>query len=230
MRRAVDGSPFISSVHGQRTSMGMYGKHLGYDYAGYNLVVRAPENLVITGLFSGGSGGNYIEANSGNRTHRFLHLKRNSVFSAFKVRVGQSIPEGTEIGRSGRSGFVTGAHLHHDTRKKGTAWNSSFSNYIDWEKIIRSTPAPTQPRYKMPAIGSRIQLTKGFHRTTYRAGTRTKAGTLVVRDNTYIYTVRAYDPRYSNRILLNSRSAGGDGVALALFYFSGKPIEGWKAI
>jgi len=230
MRRAVDGAPYISSVHGEKTSMGMYGKHLGYDYVGDNRIVRAPEGLVITGLFSGGGGGNYIEANSmrGTRTHRFLHLRRNSLFSTFKVKVDQLVPEGAEIGRSGRTGIVTGAHLHHDVRKKGTAWNSNFGNYIDWEKLI--VPALAPPTSKMPRIGSRIQLIKGFDRNTFRAGTQTKAGKLVVKDNTYIYTIRAYDPRYPYRILINSKSAGGDGVALALFYTSGAIIKGWKQI
>jgi hypothetical protein len=80
----------------------------------------------------------------------------------------------------------------------------------------------------MPNIGSQIKLTKGTTRNTFKAGTTTVAGTIRVTDETFIYTVHGYDPKYPNRILINSKSAGGNGVALALFYTNGARIDGWQ--
>ncbi len=219
MRRAVHGNPTITSRHGQRTNMGMYGKHLGYDYLVVNQPVVAPESMVITGLFYGGSGGNYIEAR-GKYTHRFLHLSRHSVFKRFNVSVGQTIPEGTEFARSGNTGVTTGAHLHHDTRKNGTSWNSGFDNYVDWENIIAVAPPPVPG---MPPVGSSVRFT--VSRTAFVAGTTTVKGTLLPD----IRIVRGYDPTYSNRILVNSASVG-NGVAVALYYTNGVKIDGWKLI
>lgn len=89
----------------------------------------------------------------------------------------------------------------------------------------RSTPNTT---FTMPPVGTVIQLLPGFQRTTFRAGTGIGAGVINPKDNSYVYTVRGYDPVYKNRVLINSKSAGGDGIALALYYVSGKVIPGWK--
>lgn len=223
MRRALYGNPRISSTHGERTNLGSFGRHLGYDYAVSNQPVVAPEDMIVIGLYHGGSGGNYIEAR-GKYTHRFLHLSRHSVWRRFNVRVGQLIKEGTVFAKTGNTGFTTGPHLHHDTRRNGTAWNSSFANYVDWEKLIK------KPVFKMPKVGSKIQLIPTDLRTTFRNGTTTRAGAIRVTNNTFIYTVRGYDKKYPNRILINSRSAGGDGVSLALFYTNGVKIPKWKQL
>jgi len=108
-------------------------------------------------------------------------------------------------------------------RPKYLGWGESINGVrvISYVGLLISAP-------KMPAIGSKIKLANGTRRTTFRAGTQTQAGVLKVTDETFIYTIRAYDPRYPNRILINSRSAGGDGVALALFYTNGNKIDGWQ--
>lgn len=227
MRRAVDGNPTQTSKHGG-PGTGHFKLHLGYDYLVKFAPVKAPVAMTITGLYSGGAGGNYIEANDGTYTHRFLHLK------SFNVSKGQRVSEGQTIATSGNTGAVTGAnggyHLHHDVRKQGTAWNASFSNYIDWEKKIAANPPPQSGGLDMPAVGSRIQLVPTITRTTFRAGTTNVAGSIRVTDNTFNYTVRGYDSKFPGRIIINSKSGGGDGVALALYYVSGKRIDGWKKI
>lgn len=222
MRRALNGNVNISSRHGQSTTMGAYGKHLGYDYAGNGMTVVAPEDITVIGLYSGGSGGYYIEA-KGKYTHRFLHLRRYSTFSSFGVKVGQVIKEGTAFATSGNSGKVTGPHLHHDVRKNGTAWNSAFDNFVDWEKLI--VAAPTPPTSKMPGVGQIVNITKGVTRNVFQAGTTTVAKQIYAKDNTYNYIVRGYDPKYSYRILINSGSMSG--VALALYDVAGNKIDGW---
>lgn len=85
-------------------------------------------------------------------------------------------------------------------------------------------------KYNMPSVGSKIKLAKGITRTTFVAGTTKVAGKIYVKDNTYIYTVRGYDPVYKNRIIINSASGGGNGVALALYYINGNKIDGWSKV
>jgi len=99
-----------------------------------------------------------------------------------------------------------------------------------WRVVGLLRPRTAKPAIKMPPVGSKIQLIPKDTRNTYKAGTTKKAGTIRVTDNTFIYTVRGYDPVYGGRILINSASAGGDGVALALFYTNSVRIEGWRQI
>lgn len=84
------------------------------------------------------------------------------------------------------------------------------------------------PKTQMPSVGQVIHLDNPQVRTTFKAGTTTQAGVLRVTDNSFNYTVRGYDPKYPNRILINSSSAGGNGVALALYYTNGNKIGGWS--
>lgn len=226
MRRCVDGNPTQTSVHGQKTNTGFFGRHLGYDYLVKNASVWAPVGgKVVTSGWSD-SLGNWVElAGSDGRTHRFAHLSHRD------VSAGQTVAEGQRLGISGNTGQVVGTnggyHCHHDVRKGGTKWNDSFDNYVDWEKLLAEA---NKPQSNMPAVGSKIQLLPVDTRTTYRAGTTTEAGKIHVKDGTYVYVVRGYDPKYPNRVLINSESAGGDGVALALYYTNGQLIPGWKKV
>lgn len=108
-------------------------------------------------------------------------------------------------------------------------------NFVGWGesinevRVIEHVPDPV-PTPKMPPVGSKVQLIPVDTRTTYRAGTTTMAGKIHVTDNTFVYTVRGYDLNYPGRILINSASAGGDGVALALYYTNGQVVPGWKVI
>lgn len=106
-----------------------------------------------------------------------------------------------------------------------------WSTSVDGVAVIQQVVAPTPPAgLDMPAIGSRIQLIPKDVRTTFKAGTASKAGVINVTDNTFKYVVRGYDAKYPGRILINSASAGGDGVGLALYYVGGAKIPGWQRI
>ncbi len=136
MRRALDGNPPISTYFAE-PGYGYFGKHAGYDYAVVRWAVRAPEAGTIINVWTGREtvdGGNIVELRSANYDHRFLHLQSAS------VKVGQVVSEGQELGITGNTGNV-GFHLHHDVRKKGTAWTDSFSNYVDWEQLLKSAPS-----------------------------------------------------------------------------------------
>lgn len=56
----------------------------------------------------------------------YLHLSTNSVPNNLKV--GQYIPAGTFIGKSGAIGYVCGAHLHFHVSKNGVRVNPKFSD------------------------------------------------------------------------------------------------------
>jgi len=223
-RYPLNGNPRISSYHGQPTGMGHFGRHLGIDRVVVNQPFYAPTKGRIISVRQSASLGHYIEAEFFGLHWRFAHLSRVS------VKAGQNVAEGTQLGVTGNTGITTGPHLHYDARVLGTAWNSSFSNYRDPDAIIAQAIANERPRPVMPAVGSLIQLIPKDKRTTFRAGTTTRAGTIDVKDNTYVYTVRGYDSRYPGRIIINSASAGGNGVALALYYTNGVRIPGWKQL
>lgn len=131
-RRALDGNPTITTYF-KEPGYGYFGKHAGYDYGVVKQPVKAPESGVITAVYTGREnvdGGNIVEMDSGDRSHRFLHL------STIGVKVGQKVDEGQQLAISGNSGKVD-YHLHHDVRKKGTAWTHSLDDYYDWEAIIK---------------------------------------------------------------------------------------------
>lgn len=82
----------------------------------------------------------------------------------------------------------------------------------------------------LPAVGSWIRLIPRDVRTTFKAGTADVVGKINVTDNTFKYLVRGHDPKFSNRIIINSASGGGNGVSLALYYLSGAIIPGWERV
>lgn len=222
-RYPLNGNPRITSTHGQPTGMGHFKKHLGIDRSVVNQPFYAPANgRIITTGFSA-SLGNFIEAEILGYHWRFAHLSRIDVKSG-------TFAEGRQLGVTGNSGITTGPHLHYDARKLGTVWNASFNNYVDPDKVIAQAIEASKPKPKMPPVGSRIQLIPQDTRTTFRAGTTTQAGSIRVTDNSFVYIVRGYDAKYPNRIIINSASAGGNGVALALYYTSGAKINGWKQL
>lgn len=112
---------------------------------------------------------------------------------------------------------------------KFAGWAEDVDGVRVAEQVADPAPAPA-PSSKMPAVGSSIQLVPTQTRTTYRAGTATVAGHINVTNNEYVYVVRGYDSKYPGRILINSASAGGNGVGLALFYTNGQNIGGWKVV
>lgn len=156
-RRALDGNPPISTKHGE-PGFGYFSRHCGYDYAVKEWAVKAPESGVITNvkIAPATDGGNIVELRSDNWDHRFLHLKSASVIK------GQIVSEGQVLGISGNTGNV-GYHLHHDVRKRGTVWTASYSNYVDWESIIKQNPDILMKGGDMPLTQSQLdKLIKAF--------------------------------------------------------------------
>lgn len=113
---------------------GFFGRHAGIDYpVAKGTSVYAPGDGVVRSAIWTSGGGNLIEIEIDKYLHRFLHL------DSMNVKAGQSVKEGKLIGHSGATGDVTGAHLHWDVRKKNTAWNEAYSDYIDPLKLLEET-------------------------------------------------------------------------------------------
>lgn len=102
-------------------------------------------------------------------------------------------------------------------------WGESINDVrvIQWVE-------PPKPAYTLPPVGSKIQLIPTQTRTTFKAGTANVAGSIKVTDNSFVYIIRGYDHAFKNRVLINSASAGGNGVSLALYYLNGTKIDGWR--
>lgn len=210
-----------------RVSRGFHWYHKAVDIvAPFRTPIYAPEAGTVTYVGQMGSGtsnaGLVVQiGNPSGNAHRLCHL------DGYVVKKNDKVKEGQLVGYMGYTGFVLppgklGTHLHWIMFRGGKRVDPR--NYVS----IPSSP-PSVPSAKMPRIGQSIVLTKGVNRTTFRAGTTKVAGVIKPTDSTtFVYLVRGYDPKYSNRILINSKSAGGNGVALALYYTNGVKIEGWK--
>jgi uncharacterized protein YaaR (DUF327 family) len=104
---------------------GVFGRHAGVDLrAAVGTNVLAPADGIITERYVGSAGIQVLSMRIGNYEHRFLHL------SSMYPLVGERVKQGQLIAKSGNTGNVA-AHLHWDVRTAGTAWNRSFSDYIN---------------------------------------------------------------------------------------------------
>lgn len=117
----------ITTKYGQTTDAhgtALWGgkPHLAIDYGvpvGTVVQAAASGTVIETGSGSGSmSYGNYIILDHGNGyTTLYAHL------SQIGVTKGDSVAQGQQIGVSGATGYVTGPHLHFETRKNGQPIN-----------------------------------------------------------------------------------------------------------
>lgn len=119
------------------------------------------------------------------------------------------------------------AHLDHYLSTHSSVGYLGWGESVNNVRVIEELPDPV---LNMPPIGSTIQLLPIDTRSTFKAGTTIKAGTLNVTNNTFYYVVRGYDPKYPNRVLINSSTAGGNSVALALYFTNGAIVPKWRKV
>lgn len=90
------------------------GYHTGDDYAcptGTRVVATRPGRVKVVSRTAFGSAyGLHVVVQTGDVQHLYAHLSKAA------VQVGQSVQQGTTIGRSGNSGNTTGPHLHYEER------------------------------------------------------------------------------------------------------------------
>lgn len=134
-RRPLDGSPTITQVYGEPSSVYRKGYHTGVDYAvPNNTAVYAPANGVVSvgdGRAVSDGRGFYIRVQGDDGVeHLLYHLARWHVSSG-------RVTEGQHIGDSDNTGLSTGPHLHWETRRNGVDFNPA-----DW-LYAPTPPAPT---------------------------------------------------------------------------------------
>lgn len=114
-------SDYVGSSFGQRIDpiAGVYAWHEGVDFvADSGTRVIASAGGIVVSAESHPQYGNLIEIDHRNGfSSRYAHL------SKIRVKAGQVIKRGQEIGASGNTGRTTGPHLHFEVRFKGVAQN-----------------------------------------------------------------------------------------------------------
>lgn len=86
-------------------------------------VIHAKYAQSGTGL--GGYGNSVVIEDVQGRAHLYAHL------DTISVHKGQRVNEGDKIGRQGKTGRVTGSHLHYEVRKKSSpsfGWSRNPAN------------------------------------------------------------------------------------------------------
>lgn len=115
--RPVNGR--CTSPFGPRTNpvTGEFQNHNGADYAcAEGTAVLAAFDGSIQEISEDGTSGKYLKLLSADRVHliSYCHLSDTSM-----VKVGQVVKAGVPVARSGKTGRVTGPHLHVTLRKSG---------------------------------------------------------------------------------------------------------------
>ena len=112
---------YVGSSFGRRLDpiAGVYALHEGVDFVADSgtRVIASAGGVVVSAEYHP-QYGNLIEIDHGNDfSSRYAHL------SKMRVRIGQVVKRGQEIGASGNTGRSTGPHLHFEVRFKGVAQN-----------------------------------------------------------------------------------------------------------
>ncbi len=113
---------YITSPYGWRTHpiYGYWGLHNGTDFGtGCGMRLRAGASGVVVNRYYDSVYGNRVFLNIGNVNGRSMTLVYNHL-SRYAVSVGERVPRGAIIGRSGTTGWSTGCHLHFSVLLNGT--------------------------------------------------------------------------------------------------------------
>lgn len=126
MKVLASGKQQITLYYGEQTLNGSPYFHTGIDIVkernSLDTIVAAEKGKVIkivsnvVGRDVSKDYGNYVELQHGDNTiTKYCHLKYGSI----KVKVGQIVNKGQEIGYMGDTGYTFGAHLHFQVIRKG---------------------------------------------------------------------------------------------------------------
>ncbi len=118
------------SFYNSKTKKQQTDFHSGIDLIGGAIIVTPAKGKVISsqtnvkGYSQTFSRGNYVIIDHSNNIQTaYYHIK----YDTLKVKVGDKVEEGTEIGITGATGNATGVHLHYGVRVNG-----SWVNPIDY--------------------------------------------------------------------------------------------------
>ena len=101
--------------------LGIRRPHMGVDFGAPRgaPVVAIAEGAVVGASFTRGGGNTVVLRHPGAYESRYLHLSRY----AAGMRAGRRVQQGQVIGYVGATGLATGAHLHYELKRNGTAVN-----------------------------------------------------------------------------------------------------------
>lgn len=112
---------YVTSHYGYRIHP-IYGYsklHAGLDIAGGGPIVAAQSGRVVRAQYNSGWG-YYVKIDHGNGLQTlYAHMQAGST----RVRVGQQVSQGQQIGTMGTTGASTGVHLHFEVYKNGRTVN-----------------------------------------------------------------------------------------------------------
>lgn len=141
LRRPVGPESRVSSRFGPRSDpfLGTARMHAGQDFAAATgTPVFATAGGVVLSAGWGGGYGNLVQVDHGNGlVTRYAHL------SEILVSQGQPVAVGARVGLVGSTGRSTGAHLHYETRLRGTS-NDPMRFLRVGEELGMSLPRPRQ--------------------------------------------------------------------------------------
>ncbi|MBN8939757.1 MAG: M23 family metallopeptidase [Rhizobiales bacterium] len=139
LRRPVGPESRVSSRFGPRSDpfLGTARMHAGQDFAAAaGTPVFATAGGVVLSAGWGGGYGNLVQVDHGNGlVTRYAHL------SEILVTQGQPVAVGARVGLVGSTGRSTGAHLHYETRLRGTS-NDPMRFLRVGEELGMSLPRP----------------------------------------------------------------------------------------
>jgi len=141
MKVLASGKQQITLYFGNQTLNGSPYYHTGIDMVkernSLDTIIAAEKGKVIKivsnvrGRDESKGYGNYVELQHGDNTvTKYCHLKYDSI----KVKVGQIVKKGQEIGYMGDTGYTFGAHLHFQIIKSGS--NVDPLPYLNDEKKL----------------------------------------------------------------------------------------------
>lgn len=141
MKVLASGKQQITLYYGEQTLNGMPYFHTGIDIVkernALDAIVAAEKGKVIK-IVSNVRGrdiskgyGNYVELQHGNNVvTKYCHLRYGSI----KVKMGQIVNKGQEIGYMGDTGYTFGAHLHFQVIQSGNTINPL--PYLNDQKVL----------------------------------------------------------------------------------------------
>ena len=162
----------ITLLYGKQKLNGLPYNHIGLDLVKYKSqldyivsptiakVIEARDG-VNSRTFGAGYGNTVLLQHRDGVTTRYAHMKKGSI----KVKVGQIVQAGQEIGYMGDSGYAFGAHLHLEVRINNICVDPL--PYIQGKKTINDYIVAAQPIEKKWYASYKTQNPKGTNVRKY---------------------------------------------------------------
>ena len=174
-------SSWISSDFGNRkfwnnvTQQWNSGFHNGIDMTSGTKIVAVASGKVtacrnsVKGYTESQASGNYVTLYHGNNVYTtYCHMAYGSV----KVKVGDIVECGQEIGTKGSTGYSTGPHLHYGVQVNGSwvdpkPYLLGTSALPQYQSVAPSTNSGSATTYK---VGDKVRFTGVLYRDSYGNG------------------------------------------------------------